>query len=57
MVAINSLQKRRNKINTLIASLWGAFDLPPLSQHDIACFLGKSQTTCAFSNAISSEAD
>lgn len=55
-VAINFLQKR-SKIKTLITSLWGAFDFPPVPQHDIASFLGKSQTTCAFSKAISSEAD
>lgn len=56
-VAINSLHRRINKTKTLITSLWGAFDIHPLPQHDVACFLGKSQTTSAFSNAISSDAD
>lgn len=56
-VAINSLHRKINKTETLITSLRGAFDIPPLPQRDVACFLGQSQTTSAFSNAISSDAD
>lgn len=56
-VAINSLHRKISKTKTLITSLWGAFDIPPLPQHDVARFLGTCQTTSAFSNAISSDAD
>lgn len=56
-VAINSQHRRTNKIKTVITSLWGALDVLPLAQHDIACFLGRSQSASAFSSAVSSDAD
>lgn len=55
-VAINSLQRRINKTKTLITSLSGVHLTFPLCHSMSLLFFWASQTTSAFSNAISSDA-